>query len=70
MNDLFKMLFPRKITKEEWLGEPDNSEIFFEGQKDIIDKLTVISRHWAAGKETDEVFARKLNNFINEYAQK
>jgi len=42
---------------------------FKKGQQDILEKITIIAQPWISGKETDEDFARKLNEFFNEYGK-
>lgn len=39
------------------------------GQRDILEKLAIIFRFWIEGKESDKEFAKKLNDFLNEYVQ-
>ena len=47
-----------------------NPEAFKIGQKDILEKLMVIAKPWIQGKDTNEDFAKKLNELFNDYEPK
>lgn len=42
--------------------------IFKLGQEDILKKILIIARPWIEGKETNEEFAKKLNELFNNYS--
>ena len=50
--------------------QDSNSGAFMAGQEKVAKELEKIAVDWIRGKETNEEFARKLNNFINEYGKK
>ena len=61
---------PEEQARSWYLERLRHDEIFKIGQRDILEKLLVISRPWIQGKDTNEAFAIKLNEFFDRYAKK